>query len=57
VTPESKAKKVRDSQMLWNLKSGSMSIAFDSNLRYFSEKSWEIQFTILRNELKKFDGF
>jgi hypothetical protein len=45
---ESKAKKRKDSQMLWNLRSGSISLVFYSNLRYPSEKSLQIEPKMLK---------
>jgi hypothetical protein len=52
-TPESKAKKGRNSQILWNLRSGRISILFSSNLRYSSAQSLEIKLTIVTNLPKK----
>jgi hypothetical protein len=43
----------RDSQMLWNLRSGGISIDFSSNRRYSSEQSPEIKLTILKISTKK----
>jgi hypothetical protein len=56
-TTESKAKKERDLEMTWNLRSGRMSPAFDSNLRYSSQVLRNIKLTFFGRSHKKFDGF
>jgi hypothetical protein len=56
-TIESKAKKERDLQMLWNFTPSSMTIGFDANIRYSVEKSSQPRLTILRKPLKKYNQY